>query len=207
LTYGSKILILNLLNISIFMLTATVTLTPIQTLINSARTGNNDYDLFTAGLALLTVAAKVPSTPLRPGATPTAPPIHPAYPAGQGIRGFFDAFRFSRNATKTDFVIKLMYSAKVLSRVRLFRNALVPTVAPNLLPILKPATVPVALTPPVDLLEQWIYDLVIARGGAWTPKTEPMTGDTWLEATGTFDQSIEQLMVEPTSGGGGGTPT
>jgi hypothetical protein len=184
------------------MPTATVTLTPIQTLINSARTGNNDYDLFTAGLALLTLTAKSPATPVHPGATPTAPPVHPAYPASQGLKGFFDAFRVVRNAAKTDFTIKLMYSVKKLSRDRNLRNSVVPTVAPNLLPILKPATTPAALTPPVDSLEQWIYDLVIARGGAWTPRTEPMTGDTWLEATGTFDQSIEQLMVEPTGGSG-----
>jgi hypothetical protein len=186
------------------MPTTTATLSPINLLINTALSGDKEFDLFALGLAYNTLASPAEQTPPKPGATPTAPPLHPAYPRGEGIRGFFDAFRFSRNDQKTDWVIQLPYSNKLLSRDRSFRAALVPLMPPTMLPIVKPAATPVPLTAPVDNLEQAIYDLAIACGGTFSPKIDPVTGRDWIEAAGTLALSIETLLAGVSSGGGGG---
>jgi hypothetical protein len=191
LTIRSKILILNLLNISIFM----PALTPLNLLINTALSGDIKYDLFTLGLGYNTLASPAEATPLKAGQTPTAPPVQPAFPAGAGVRGFFDAYRFTRSGGSTDWTIQLPYSVKVLSRSRSLRAALVPLVAPAILPVLKAAATPVALITPVDSLEQAIYDLAIANGATFSPKIDPATGRDWLEASGTTDLSIELLLA------------
>jgi hypothetical protein len=188
------------------MPTTPVVLTPINTLINTALSGDKEFDLFTLGLAYNTLASPAELTQLKPGATPTAPPISPAFPAGAGIRGFFDAFHYTRNDTKTDWKIRLPYSVKLLSRLRSFRAALVPLLPPTTLPVVKTAATPVPLTTPVDNLEQAIYDLAIANGAAFTPKADPMTGIDWIEASGTIAMSIETLLAGFVPGGGGSAP-
>jgi hypothetical protein len=187
-------------------LTPTVTLTPINTLINSALSGDKEFDLFTLGLAYNTLASPAELTPPKPGATPSAPPIHPAFPAGAGVKGFFDAFQFTRNDTKTNWKIQLPYSNKLLSRDRTFRSALVPLMPPSILPIVKPAATPVPLIVPVDNLEQAIYDLAIANGAVFSPKIDPLTGRDWIEASGTIAMSLETLLAGFVPGGSGSAP-
>jgi hypothetical protein len=175
--------------------TATATLTPLNALINTALSGDNEFDLFTLGLAYNTLVAPVEQTPIKPGTTPASPPIHPAFPASAGVKGFFDAFQFGRSEAKTSWKVQLPYSNKVLSRDRSFRAALVPLVSPTVLPIVKAAANPVPLAVPVDNLEQAIYDLVIANGAMFSPKIDPLTGRDWIEASGTLSKSIETLLA------------
>lgn len=179
------------------------TLSPINSLINTALSGQKEYDLFTLGLAYNTLASPAEPTPPKPGATPTAPPINPAFPKGDGVRGFFDAFQFMRAGEKTDWKIQLPYSNKLLSRNRSFRAALVPLMPVAILPVVKPAATPVPLALPVDNLEQAIYDLAIACGGIFSPKIDPVTGRDWIEATGSIALSIETLLAGFTTTEGG----
>jgi hypothetical protein len=54
------------------MPTAIVTLTPINVLINSALSGDKEFDLFALGLAYNTLASPAEASPPKPGATPIA---------------------------------------------------------------------------------------------------------------------------------------
>jgi hypothetical protein len=158
-----------------------------------------------AALALRANVAPRPATALIAGATPSAPPVRPAYTKSAGLPANFEAVALfpSADAASTNFKIELPYSPAVLAHSLDMRASLVPISAAPL--ILKPLAGAVALTAPVDIAERYIYDLAIALGATAATKIYAATGLSVVVLTGSIaGQTFADLLLDTAPGGGGG---
>lgn len=168
---------------------------PFIAIIASLNSGDNSKSLARVILALQTLAAPSPSTPLVAGVDG-----YPSY-SGAGVKGFFDSFQLIPGGTSTDYRLELPYSPKLFGRLLELRKSIVKLpLPPNTLPVIKGFTAPVAMPTPPATLELFCYDLAVLLGATIVPKIEPLTGRTYLLITGTISQTLDILLGDPTSG-------
>lgn len=163
-------------------------------------------------VALASIATKAVETPAVYGVTAGVPPVRPllvpATKASNGFKDFYGSFSLTAKAsdpTKTEFRLELPYSAKVFALTLNQRQSIL-TVS-NLMPGIKPLSIPADITSTPSNLEQYAYDQAVAIAALAIPgqnikfsqQVEALTGRTYLAITGTLDDAISALLSDETA--------
>jgi hypothetical protein len=163
-------------------------------IIASLNSGDNAKSLIRSILAAKTLASPSPGSPPTTGSNPR-PAINPR----PGLRGFMDSFRIDSYGTATQYKAELPFSPALLGRDLSIEAAILPLPVPaTTRPIIKPFLNPVALTnQPVNFC-QWIYRLAKAQDAAISFSTDELTGRNYVLITGTINEILDNLLLDPT---------